>query len=205
MRVTSWLAVAALVATSTGCAQLGNLGSVLGQPGGGGGGGGSGEVVAEIQQVNTSSQQIQIRTESGQTAVVHYDNRTRVIYQNQQYPVTALERGDVVSMVVQESGNAYYTGEILVRQSVQERTGAGGSTGAGMDSSLRIISGNVGQIDYDRGLFELRASGGSITVALPYGTRSVDADYFRRLRTGDYVNVSGRFVSNTRFELERFQ
>ena len=200
------LATVALAIGSAGCSQLGNLGTILGQPSAGGG---SGTVLAEVQSVNTNNQEIVIRTERGETGGVRFDNRTRVVYQNQEYPVTALERGDVVEMQVHDAGNGvYYTDQILVRQSVQERTGTRSSTGSGAtggDTALRILSGTVGGVDYERGIFELRTGGSSVTVTLPYNPRSTVSDRFRGLRSGEFVEIVGRFVTSTRFELERFQ
>jgi hypothetical protein len=55
---------------------------------------------------------------------VRYDQQTAVVYQNQQYPVTALEQGDVVNLqVVQNGSNDLYASRIDVVQSVQDRTG----------------------------------------------------------------------------------
>ena len=183
-----------------GCSQLEGLGSVLGGPGAGSAQ--TGQVEAEIRAVNTSSQELDIRTTDGQDARIRYDNQTRVIYQDQEYPVTALEYGDLVVMNVQQSGNTYYTDVIQVRQSVQDRSGAGSNTGSGQ---LSRISGTVGQIDYDRGLFELRTGSATIAVSMPFGASPADADYFRRLRTGDSVTVEGRYITQNRFELERFR
>ena len=184
---------------AAGCSQLGGLGSVLGQPGAGSAQGG--QVEAEVRAVDTGRQELDIRTTDGQNATVRYDNRTRVIYQDQEYPVTALEYGDLVVLNLQQSGNSYYTDVIQVRQSVQDRTGTGTATGA-----LTRLSGTVGQIDYDRGLFELRTNNNvTVAVAMPFGASAADADYFRRLRRGDHVTVEGRYVTQNRFELDRFR
>lgn len=183
---------------SAACAELGALEDVLGGVLGAGTQGG--ELVAEVQRVETGTQQIQVRTQDGQMGAVGYDNRTQVVYQQQQYPVTALEAGDIVAMRLQEDnlGNLY-TDYIQVRQSVQERTGTGAA------GQLQRIEGTVGQIDTQRGLFELHGQQGESTVvSLPYNPRSEDVERFRRLRSGDRVRVEGRFVSQTRFELERF-
>ena len=120
-----------------GCSQLEGLGSVLGGPGAGSAQ--TGQVEAEIRAVNTSSQELDIRTTDGQDARIRYDNQTRVIYQDQEYPVTALEYGDLVVMNVQQSGNTYYTDVIQVRQSVQDRSGAGSNTLAACSNCARAV------------------------------------------------------------------
>src|SRR5690348_4353333 len=110
----------ALIAMSA-CANssLGNvLGSVLG--------GGGNELSGTIQGVDTRNQQVGITQTNGQTVGVRYDNQTRVIYQNQNYPVTALENGDQVVARIQDQGNGnYYTDSIQVTQSVQQSGNSG--------------------------------------------------------------------------------
>lgn len=207
-----------LIALTSACAQTGGLGSVLGsilnqgqgQPSGGNG---SGDVVAEVQSVDTRNQAIQVRTQNNQTANVYYDNRTQVVYNNQGYSVTALERGDVVNMRISQTGNnQYYTDYIQVTQSAQQRGATGGGTSGGgaygnVDpNQLYNVAGNVNQVDYQRGLFTVRDNNGNVTpVAMPYNATRTDAARFQQLRSGDYVRLRGRWVSRERFELVGFQ
>lgn len=196
-------AVAALALGGAGCAQLGTVGDILGGTLGGMGGGTGNEVYGEVRYVDTQRQILQVTTQQGQTANVYFDSRTRVVYQNQQYNVTALERGDEVGMRVQQDtrGNAY-TDYIQVTRSVQERTGTVG--GVGGQQGSRQLDGRVGWIDYNRGQFELQSQYGRVTVVLPYNPSSTTSDRFRRLRQGDYTRVEGRLVTQDRFELDRF-
>src|SRR3954463_10419518 len=105
------VAALAIIAMSA-CAnsQLGNvLGSVLGD--------GSNQLAGTVQGVNTQSHQIGITQSNGQTIGVGYDNQTAVIYNNQNYPVTALELGDQVIAYVRDAGNgSYYADTIQVTQ-----------------------------------------------------------------------------------------
>lgn len=107
------------------CSSLGSLGDILGAVGGGGSGRSQqqqGRIEAEIRQVDTNNQRISIRSENGQSGSVRFDQETQVIYGRQRYPVTSLERGDIVSIQVQQiSGNELYASRIDVRQSVQDR------------------------------------------------------------------------------------
>jgi len=195
------LAVALL---TTACGG-GNIGEVLGGVlGGGGGGGGSGTAVVEVQGVDQGRQQIVVATQDGQQVGVLYDDRTRVVYQDQQYPVTALERGDVVEMQVQETQSGYYTDYVLVRQSVQERRGqAGGDQGQGQ---LIQLAGEVTSVDSSRGMFVLRTiTNQSVTVSLPYNPSSAVEQQFRNLRRGDNVSLEGYAISGNRLELVRFR
>jgi hypothetical protein len=173
------------------------------------------EVVAEIDRVEASTRQIVARTSDGRVETVSFDERTQVMYRGQSYPVSSLERGDVVSMRLAPAGPPRYVDLISVQQSVQERRGSAGvpaptappgPTGpiAGPLGSQRI-EGTVGMIDGQRGLFEVRTPDlGTLVVSLPYNPRSVDVDRFRRLRSGETVRLSGRLLNAQRFELEQF-
>lgn len=191
----------------SGCAgtNLGALGDILGGAMGGmGGAGQQGQLVVEVQGVDTRQQVIAVRTEQGQQGNVLYDQNTIVVYQNQQYPVTALERGDVVAMQVQQTQQgAPYASRIDVQQSVQERTGqtTGGVGGTGQ---MQQMYGRVGQVDYERGTFQLQTQQGTYVVQMPYNPGPATNDYFRRLRSGDTVRLEGTIVANGRVELYRF-
>ena len=202
MGATRAVMVAAMIGM-TGCAGLENLGGladILGAVGGGAGQQQQGQLTAEVQQVNTSQQSIRIRTQDGQTGAVLYDQNTVVVYQQQQYPVTALEAGDVANFQLQQApNNNLYAARIDVVQSVQERTG---QTGSGQ---LYQLAGRVGNVDQSRGIFELQTqTSGVILVSLPNNPSSAVADRFRRLRTGDSVGVEGHMVAQGRVELTRF-
>jgi len=208
------LATAAFaVLTLTGCAgtNLGQLGEILGGAMGGAGQqqGQNGRVLAEVQNVDTRQQVIQLRTQEGQQGNVMFDQNTVVVYQNQQYPVTALERGDVAYFQLQQTQQgATYATRIEVQQSVQERTGqqTGGQQGGtyGGNQQVMQLSGTVGRIDYNQGWFELRTQSGTATVQLPYNAGDAQTDYFRRLRTGQTVRLEGVNQGNGRVELYRF-
>jgi hypothetical protein len=210
-------AAAAAVVTLSGCAgtNLGALGDILGGAMGGAGGQQNGQVLAEVQNVDTRQQVIQLRTEQGQTGNVMFDQNTTVVYQNQQYPVTALERGDVAYFQLQQTQQgATYASRIDVQQSVQERNGqttsntgtyGTGTSGNGTyGNQYQQLYGTVGRIDYNQGWFELRTQNGTATVTLPYNAGDATTDYFRRLRTGQTVRLEGSMLGNGRVELYRF-
>lgn len=199
-------AAAFTVMTLSGCAgtNLGALGDILGGAMGGQGAGQNGQVVVEVQGVDTRQQVIQVRTQQGQQGNVFFDQNTTVIYQNQQYPVTALERGDVVAMQLQQTQQGQtYVSQIVVQQSVQDRGGqsTGGVSGSGQ---MQQLNGRVGQIDQARGMFQLQTQQGTFVVSLPYNPGNVTTDYFNRLRTGDNVRLEGTVTGNGRIELYRF-
>ena len=197
-------AIVAVLWAAAGCAQMGGvgdiLGGVLGNPAGGTE---TGAVVAEVRTVDDRNQVLEVRTDAGQNVDIRYDQNTRVVYRQREYEVTSLEPGDVVRMdVTRTTGNEYYTQQIDVQQSVQERRGESGSTPS---DDLYQINGTVDQIDQSRGLFTLRTRDGDvITVAMPYNASTSARDRVERLRRGNTVAVEGRFVNQERLELSRF-
>lgn len=184
-----------------GCAgnTLGSLGDILGGMGAPGSGGQQGQISAEIRQVNTQQRTIQVATQDGRTGDVYYDQNTVVVYRQQQYPVTALERGDLAVLQVQETAQgSLYASRIDVQTSVSERTG---QTGTG---SIQQFSGRVGQVDHNRGLFVLQTQSGNVTVAVPYNAPQATIDYFHRLRTGDNVRLEAVPVDRGNVQIYRF-
>lgn len=194
------LAAFTLAAAGCGGGGLGALGDIL--TAGGGGQGGGGTLLVEVQDVRAQQQQILVRTEDGQQGAVLYDQNTQVVYQNQQYPVNALERGDIVEMRIQEVQQGLYTDLIQVRQSVQERQG--GTTG-GTAANVHRLEGTIDQIDLNRDMFTLNMTqGGTLPVHLPSSASTTMRDQLRDYRSGDYVRVEVRAISETSAELIRW-
>lgn len=202
-----WLTTAtAFMMTLPACAgnELGALGDVLGgvlNPAGGAGGAQQGEVLVEVESVNTQQRSIQVRTDQGERGAVLYDESTVVVYQQQQYPVTALERGDVALMQIQQiDQNRIYASRIDVQQSVQERDGQA-QQGSGQ---LIQMSGRVGVVDHQRGFFDLQTQQGTYTVFVPSSAGAANTEYFHRLQTGSSVTVEGTLTDTSRLNLHRF-
>jgi len=196
MKLRKWLfgilSVAALALT--GCDELARVGG-LGNYGSLGS-----DLVGEVENVDTRAREIQIRTDSGRTSVVRYDDRTQVIYQQRNYSVANLEPGDYVAARVQQDRNGQnYTDTITVREGVQDR---GNKRGSGR---LDRIEGRIEYVDERRGTFELRDSRNRlIVVAVPFNAPGSVMDRFNRLRTGDFVRIEGRAVDTDHFDLESF-
>jgi exosome complex RNA-binding protein Csl4 len=186
------LAVAVLALT--GCDELARVGD-LGNYGSLGS-----DLVGEVENVDTRAREIEIRTDSGRTSVVRYDDRTQVIYQQRNYSVANLEPGDYVAARVQQDRNGQnYTDTITVREGVQDR--------GNKQRSARSdrIEGRIEYVDARRGTFELRDSRNRlIVVAVPFNAPRSVMDRFNRLRTGDYVRIEGRPVDADHFDLESF-
>lgn len=217
MNVAKRTAALAMVLATTACAGggLGGLEQVLGGVLGGGQQQ-QGQIVAEVQGVDTRNQILRVTTQQGQTGDLRYDQNTVVSYQNQRYDVTALERGDIVAVQVQQLQNGQaYVQTVVVQQSVQDRNGTsnggvyggntGGTSGGTYGTNRQQFSGRVSQVDYNQGWFVMQTSNaGNITVSLPYNPGAAVNDQFRRLRQGDSVRLEGTVLANNRVELYRF-
>jgi outer membrane lipoprotein SlyB len=187
-------AVAAAIVASLGACAGNSLGNVLG---GVLGGGQSDQLSGTVRGVDTRYQQITIQQSNGQSVPVNYDNRTQVVYQNQNYPPTSLENGDQVTARIQANGNSYYTDYVQVDRSVR---GTGGTS-----SNLQLLQGTVRQIDRSNGMFTVDVNNSNtLTVSLPYNLNSNDVNRFNSLRSGDYVRFYGVYLSNSRVELRQF-
>src|ERR1041384_1444124 len=95
----------ALVALGA-CTNTGTLGGVLGSVLGGGA---PSQVSGSVRSVDTRNAQITLRQSNGQDVTLNYDTQTRVVYQNQNYSVSSLEYGDVVTArVASNNSSGYY-------------------------------------------------------------------------------------------------
>lgn len=206
----------------TGCSQLGGLENVLGGvlgPAAGSGSTNGSEVYGTVRGVDTQRQIIQIQTQNGQVGNVYFDQNTRLVYQNQQYPITALEQGDQIGLRVRQGQNgSAYTDYITVTQSVQESNGGynnntnggynnGGYNNGGYNNTTgqyQQVEGRVTWVDVQRGQFGLTTNRGTLTVVMPYQSNASASNRFRNLRNNEIVRVEGQLVSNGRLELSRF-
>jgi len=190
------------IGASSACSSAGGLGGILG--GVLGGGSQQSQLTGTIQNVDTRSQQISIRQSNGQTATVTFDDRTQVSYQNQNYPVTALEYGDEVTARIQSGGNSSYTDLVQVNRSVSGTGTGSGNTGSGT-GNVQSLQGVVRRVDTQNGIFTTDAGGNVLlTVSMPYNASRNDVSRFQNLRIGDNVRFYGIFLNNSRVELRNF-
>jgi hypothetical protein len=189
-------AVSTLLVLS-GCSSVGGLGNVLGSVLGGGQGQGANQVSGYVRGVDTRSQVIALQASGGQSVNILFDNQTRVVYNNQSYPVTSLDRGDQVTARIQSTNNGYYTDLVQVDQPVQ------GSTAASSEN-VQSIQGVVRQVDVQNGLFTMDVNQTRLTVSMPYSPSRTDLNRFQSLRSGDNVRIAGVFLNNSRVELRQF-
>ncbi len=193
--LTRMVPVLGLTVAAAACSgnTLGAIGDILNTPIGGGQAQ-SGTVTVEIQAVQQSQQQIVVNTQDGQQGAVLYDQNTQVTYQNQQYPVTSLEQGDIVAMHVQQVDQGYYTDAIQVQTPVQERQG---NTGGTTQPDVIQIEGTIGQVSAAQGQFTLNMTqGGTVTITIPGTASAATRARLDDYRAGDYVRVEVRQTGN---------
>jgi len=192
----AWIGAAALAAAMlVGCAPAGTAGTGGRLPGGI-----SHNVVnGEVRSVDTRSNRIVVRQDGGRNVAVRFDRQTTVVYRQRRYPVTALERGDRVTMrVSRERGGQVIADRIDVRQSVRDRGGVAGR--------VQRVEGTVGRVDARRGSFSVVVDRRTtIVVHAPVDLRRADAVRIQRLRRGEHVRADVRAVGRNQFELVRFR
>lgn len=210
-------AMLALAAVSGGCA--GN---------GWDGWGGGSELHGRVEGVQTRLHTIQIRRDNGRREVVRFDGRTEVVSGNRRTTAAALDRGDYVSMRVnRDSRGRLYTRHVTVRHENRQVYRGDRDRDRVPDRrrddrrrddrryedrrdddrryDARSVEGRVGRVDRSGRRFELRSDRGTVWVSVaPNASRGV-RDRFQRLRAGDRVSVTGRYVGRDRFQMERFR
>lgn len=100
---------------------------------------------------NVSGMQSMLSGGSGRTARVYFDDRTRVEYQGRTYRPQDLERGDEVTIRVDESGNQ------LMAESINVTYDSGGR-GSTASSNTSTIRGTVSYVDTARRTLELEST-----------------------------------------------
>jgi hypothetical protein len=196
-RIGRCAAAAGMLAALGACSSVGRVGDMIG---GMLGRGQASQVSGYVQGVDTRSQIIALHQPNGQPVNLLFDNQTKVIYNNQSYAVTSLDRGDQITARVQNTNNGYYTDVVQVERPVQ---GTAVTTASG---SVQTVQGTVRQIDQQNGLFTLDVSSGTrLTVSMPYSPSRTDVAKFQSLRAGDVVRIAGVYLNNTRVELRQFQ
>ncbi|HVE71733.1 MAG TPA: hypothetical protein VNI54_10220 [Thermoanaerobaculia bacterium] len=127
MRIAT-LAIAAMLLSACGSAggTLGDLGSIiLGSPSSTE----SSDVRGTVSGIDTNARRIDMNvsyvnnlrpTSTESRSSIYYDNNTRVVYNNQTYAVTDLERGDEISVVGVNNDGRYLAQTITVVRNVRQ-------------------------------------------------------------------------------------
>jgi hypothetical protein len=214
-RMVRGAATAGMLAALGACSSVRSLGNMVG--GVFGRGSQAGQVSGYVQAVDTRSQIIAMRQPNGQPVNLLFDDQTKVVYNNQSFAVTSLDRGDYITARVKNTDNGYYTDVVQVDRPVQASAGTTGTTGTTTmvgatettvtttSSSVQTVQGTVRQIDPQNGLFAIDVSNGTrLTVSMPYAPSRTALTKFQALRSGDNVRIAGVYLNNSRVELKQF-
>lgn len=191
----------------------GGLGDILG--GGGAGNQSNYEIRGTVDSVDANNQSIELRNVSGlssmlssgrgDTARVYYDRNTPVEYQGQSYRPEDLERGDQVTVRIDESGNRL----IAQRIAVTHNAAQGGSTYPGNSNGnyMSSVRGTVRYVDTGRRSIEIdRGSGSPVFVEFENNTPVYFSNNTYRvsdLERGDEVDIRVRDMGNGRLVAEQ--
>jgi hypothetical protein len=147
------------------------------------------EFIGTVEDFDHYRQELYLRTEGGQSQIVTYTERTRILIDDKDATASRLSHGDNVEVRMHGTDDGRFLADSI---RVRESAGARNST----------IEGTVEQVLSDRGAIELRASSGRlIIVYLPQSSSERTAEEFRRLHSGDYVRFQGVFLDENHFEL----
>ncbi|MGA7616096.1 MAG: DUF5666 domain-containing protein [Thermoanaerobaculia bacterium] len=163
------------------------------------------QVQGTVQYVNTSNRTIQINngTYNGVTTV-QYDNNTPVVYNGQNYRPSDLEKGDQVSVSVQNLGNGQLLAQrIEVLRSVTSTTGTTGYTMQGtvqyVDTSTHTIG--LNQVSWGNG-FTTNTNGSTVVVEYNNNTQVLyqGRNYTpTNLQRGDVISVQAQNLGNGQY------
>jgi hypothetical protein len=193
-----WVLVPACALALGACGTTGTLatigeilGGVLAAPPGA-----QAQVAAEVDRVDTQRRLIFVNTQDGQSGGVLYDQNTTVIYRQQQYPISALERGDLVVLHVQQNAEGHwYASRVDITERARDRTTTG---------TIARFDGRVSSIDHQRGTFVILTTAGSVNVYVPQGSPQATVNYFHSLRVGQDVRLEGITTATDWVAVHRF-
>jgi hypothetical protein len=151
-----------------------------------------------VRQVNGGENRVVVETDRREMITVRGSSTTPVYYRNQTHRIRDLETGDRIRIDADTSGGT--TNEITARsievvQSVQERSGAGTTTGSN-GNQVTTISGRVTRVDRSADSVYIDNGRGEVAVdvsgiADQAGRRVRAAD----LQVGDQLDITGAYSS----------
>jgi hypothetical protein len=149
------------------------------------------EFIGMVEELDHSRRELYLRTQGGQSQIVTYTNRTRVIASVEEIPGSNLGIGDIIEVRMHGTADGRAVADsIRVRERGEIRN--------------TILQGTVERVLKDRRVIELRNSSDVlITVYLPQDSPEIVEDEFSQLRSGDFVRLQGTFLGENRFELTR--
>ena len=157
-----------------------------------------------IYLTNVSGYNTSMLSGGGNNVRVYYDDRTTVAYQGQSYRPQDLERGDEITVRVDESGNNSLVAEsVTVNRDVSSGSGSVYDNGGGYG----VLRGTIRNVDTSRRTIEIDR-GYSSTVMVEYDNTSLPVYYNNQtyrvsdLERGDEVELRGRDLGNNRYLAE---
>ena len=160
------------------------------------------DVQGEVESIDLSSRRIYLRLVAGDRREIAYSPDARVLYQGREYPVSRLEKGDIIAVQLKRDtrGDSYAD---LIR--VQENNREARADASTATTRIQTLSGKVERVSVRANSFDLDDQRNQpISVVLSENARDSDRERLRRLRDGDRVRIEGRFMGRDRFELLSF-
>jgi hypothetical protein len=204
------LAAASLALVLLAACGSSGIGDILG--GGSGSNNGNYEIRGTVESVDTSSRSVYLRNVSGltnmlssggsgSTARVYFDEKTTVDYQGQTFRPENLERGDEVTVSVDESGNQLIAQRMTVTYNANGNTSSTNPS-SGNGSYTSTVRGTVRSVDANRRTIEVDRGSGSMTfVEFDTNTPVYYSNQTYRpadLERGDEIDVRVRDLGNGR-------
>jgi hypothetical protein len=164
---------------------------------------GQDDLVGEVERVDVSARRLYLRPNKGDRRVVVLSVDARALYRGREYPVTRLNRGDVVAMQIKrDSRGEPYADLLRVQENSASRSWSDIPSAA---PRVETLAGRVESINQRDNSFELDGrSGPPISVRLSEYVRDSDRERFRTLRAGARVRIEGKFTARDRFEMLSF-
>jgi hypothetical protein len=158
-----------------------------------------------IYLTNVSGYNTSMLSGGGNNVRVYYDDRTTVAYQGQTYRPQDLERGDEITVRVDESGNNSLVAEsVTVNRDVSSGSGSVYDNGTDNGTYGSTLRGTIRNIDTSRRTIEIDR-GYSSTVMVQYDNTSLPVYYNNQtyrvsdLERGDEVEIRGRDLGSGRY------
>jgi hypothetical protein len=182
------------------CGSSGGLGDILG-----GGSPTTNEIRGVVDYVDTANRSIVLTNvsgygsmlssggSSGNSVRVYYDNSTTVEFGGQTHRPEDLERGDEVSVRVDQSGNTLVADRVTVLRDV---TPGDSGIGSNIRGTIRFVDTSRRQIEVDRGFGSAVIVDYDTNVPVYFSGRTYNVSDLER---GDEIDIRVRDLGNGRF------
>ena len=185
------------------------------------------EVQGYVERVERSSRLLYVESSRGRSYRIRYSSGTPLYRGNRRLQMSALERGDYVSVRVSSDyrGGLAANRVVLHSRGDDRRGSVGERRRTGRDErddryddrddryddrddrrgEMRTLEGRVERIQRSAQTFEVRTSRGRVVVRLrPDPSRDL-RERFARIDNGDYVRLEGRYRDSGSFVVDRIR